>query len=150
MLNLNYNPRQWLSSLAQSGCQGVFFALFLFVLTTYLISEKAGDLYSSRRPARTARRASSIGALEGNSSTTGAVAPCRRRRESACSHVAGNHAALQGERHGLISSAPHGTAEDVKDIPSLMTWLENDFVPLATWPKDAPHVSDSIVAGPPC
>ena len=31
--------------------QGVFFALFLFVLTTYLISEKAGDLYSSRRRA---------------------------------------------------------------------------------------------------
>mmetsp|Transcript_34526 Transcript_34526/g.82819 ORF Transcript_34526/g.82819 Transcript_34526/m.82819 type:complete len:839 (+) Transcript_34526:56-2572(+) len=30
-------------------CEGVFFALFLFVLTTYLISEKAGDLYSSRR-----------------------------------------------------------------------------------------------------
>ena len=39
--------------LADTGAvQGVFFALFLFVLTTYLISEKAGDLYSSRRPPR--------------------------------------------------------------------------------------------------
>ena len=38
------------SAAAAGSVQGVFFALFLFVLTTYLISEKAGDLYSSRRP----------------------------------------------------------------------------------------------------
>jgi len=30
-------------------CEGVFFMIFLFILTAYLITEKAGDLYSSRR-----------------------------------------------------------------------------------------------------
>jgi len=71
-------------------CEGVFFALFLFVLTTYLISEKAGDLYSSRRQQLDYWGGCTMQATTRN---------CKMN--------------------------------DVKDIPSLLSWLEEDFVPLA-------------------
>lgn len=71
-------------------CEGVFFALFLFVLTTYLISEKAGDLYSSRRQ--------------------------QLDYWGGCT---------------MQATTQHCKVNDVKDIPSLLSWLENDFVPLA-------------------
>jgi len=71
-------------------CEGVFFALFLFVLTTYLISEKAGDLYSSRRQQLDYWGGCTMQATTRN---------CK--------------------------------VNDVKDIPSLLSWLRDDFIPLA-------------------
>jgi len=71
-------------------CEGVFFSLFLFVLTTYLISEKAGDLYSSRRQ--------------------------QLDYWGGCT---------------MQAATRHCKVNDIKDIPSLMMWLTDDFVPLA-------------------
>ncbi|CAE7282533.1 pkd2 [Symbiodinium natans] len=71
-------------------CEGVFFALFLFVLTTYLISEKAGDLYSSRRQ--------------------------QLDYWGGCT---------------MQATTRHCKVNDVKDIPSLLSWLTDDFIPLA-------------------
>lgn len=71
-------------------CEGVFFAMFLFVLTTYLISEKAGDLYSSRRQ--------------------------QLDYWGGCT---------------MQATSRHCKVNDVKDVHSLMTWLVDDFVPLA-------------------
>mmetsp|Transcript_39564 Transcript_39564/g.73763 ORF Transcript_39564/g.73763 Transcript_39564/m.73763 type:complete len:839 (-) Transcript_39564:80-2596(-) len=71
-------------------CEAVFFALFLFVLTTYLISEKAGDLYSSRRQ--------------------------QLDYWGGCT---------------MQATTRHCKVDDVKDIPSLLSWLADDFVPLA-------------------
>lgn len=84
-------------------CEGVFFMCFLFILTTYLVSEKAGDLFSSRRQQLD---------YWGGCNMQGETRICR--------------------------------IDSVKDIPTLMDWLRDDFAPLAFTDKtEYPSVVES-------
>jgi len=75
--------------------EGVFFMIFLVTLTTYLISEKAGDLYSSRRQQLD---------YWGGCTVQGLDRTCK--------------------------------IDEVKDIDSFMTWIREDFSPLAFTNED--------------
>ena len=164
--------------------QGVFFALFLFVLTTYLISEKAGDLYSSRRPGWWAEAFVKFPAVKicarqqldywgGCTMQAGAEksgqditeipdpqtlmkvsmqtqspefcntqATTRHCKVNAWNPVIANSGSRKRSSYSLTLTL---TLQDVKDIPSLLSWLENDFVPLAPGPPERGSLADEIV-----
>ncbi|CAE8619310.1 unnamed protein product [Polarella glacialis] len=71
-------------------CEAVFFAIFLFLLTSYLMAERTGDLYSSRRQQLD---------YWGGCTIQGATRKCK--------------------------------IDEVKDVPTLMEWLRDDFSPKA-------------------
>eukprot|EP00933_Yihiella_yeosuensis_P081523 TRINITY_DN95141_c0_g1_i1.p1 TRINITY_DN95141_c0_g1~~TRINITY_DN95141_c0_g1_i1.p1 ORF type:complete len:861 (-),score=169.39 TRINITY_DN95141_c0_g1_i1:111-2693(-) len=83
-------------------CEALFFVIFLSALTNYIFSERAGDLYSSRRQ--------------------------QLDYWGGC--------IMQGDQRLC-------KIDNVKDIPSLMDWLRDDFSPLAFTDKD---IYPSVVA----